>query len=56
MAKMSCIAVNKPILAKGIITFTRNNITSTLNYGNGECDTIAVFTVNGISYTITIGN
>jgi hypothetical protein len=56
MAKMSCIAVNKPILAKGIITFTRNNITSTLNYGNGECDNIAVFTVNGISYTITIGN
>jgi hypothetical protein len=56
MAKMSCIAVNKPILAKGIITFTRNNITSTLNYGNGECDNIAVFTVNGISYTIIIGN
>jgi hypothetical protein len=55
-AKMSCIAVNKPILAKGIISFVRNNITSTLNYGNGECDNIAVFTINGISYTITIGN
>jgi hypothetical protein len=55
-AKMSCIAVNKPILAKGIIAFVRNNITSTLNYGNGECDNIAVFTINGISYTITIGN
>jgi hypothetical protein len=55
-AKMSCIAVNKPILAKGIISFVRNNITSTLNYGNGDCDNIAVFTINGISYTITIGN
>jgi hypothetical protein len=55
-AKMSCIAVNKPILAKGIIAFVRNNITSTLNYGNGECDNIAVFTINGVSYTITIGN
>ena len=56
MAKMSCIAVNKPILAKGIITFVRNNITSTLNYGNGECDNLAVFTINGNSYTIVIGN
>jgi hypothetical protein len=55
-AKMSCIAVNKPILAKGIISFVRNNITSTLNYGNGDCDNIAVFTINGISYTIIIGN
>lgn len=56
MAKMSCIAVNKPILAKGIITFVRNNITSTLNYGNGECDNLAVFTINGNSFTIIIGN
>jgi hypothetical protein len=56
MAKMSCIIVNKPILAKGIITFVRNNRTSTLNYGNGECDNLAVFTINGNSYTIVIGN
>ncbi len=56
MAKMSCIAVNKPILARGIITFVRNNITSTLNYGNGECDNLAVFTINGVSFTIIIGN
>jgi hypothetical protein len=56
MAKMSCIAVNKPILARGIITFVRNNITSTLNYGNGECDNLAIFTINGNSFTITIGN
>lgn len=56
MAKMSCIAVNKPILAKGIITFVRNNVTSTLNYGDGECDNLAIFTINGNSFTITIGN
>ena len=56
MAKMSCIEVNKPILARGIITFVRNNITSTLNYGNGECDNLAVFTINGVSFTIIIGN
>ena len=56
MAKMSCIAVNKPILAKGIITFVRNNVTSTLNYGDGECDNLAVFTINGVSFTIVIRN
>ena len=56
MAKMSCIAVNKPILARGIITFVRNNVTSTLNYGDGECDNLAIFTINGNSFTITIGN
>jgi hypothetical protein len=56
MAKMSCIEVNKPILARGIITFVRNNVTSTLNYGNGECDNLAIFTINGNSFTITIGN
>lgn len=56
IAKMSCITVNKPILARGIITFVRNNVTSTLNYGNGECDNLAVFTINGVSFTIVIGN
>ena len=56
MAKMSCIVVNKPILARGIITFVRNNVTSILNYGNGECDNLAVFTINGVSFTIVIGN
>ena len=55
-AKMSCIALNKPILAKGIISFVRNDIASTLDYGNGDCDNIAVFTINGVSYTISIGN
>lgn len=56
MAKMSCTAVNKAILAKGVITFVRNNLSSTLNYGNGECDNLAVFTINGVSFTIVIRN
>lgn len=56
MAKMSCTAVNKAILAKGVITFVRNNVSSTLNYGNGECDNLAVFTINGVSFTIVIRN
>jgi hypothetical protein len=56
MAKMSCITVNKPILARGIITFVKNNVTSTLDYGEGECDNIAIYSINGNSYTINIGN
>lgn len=55
-ARMSCLAVNKPLLVFGVITFVKNNITATLDYGNGDCDNTAVFTVNGNSYTIIIGN
>jgi hypothetical protein len=56
IVKMSCIAVNKPLIVKGIITFERNNHLATLDYGNGDCDNIAVFTINGNSYNISIGN
>lgn len=55
-AKMSCLAVNKPLLVLGVITFVKNGVTATLDYGNGDCDNTAVFTINGNSYTITIGN
>jgi hypothetical protein len=57
-AKMSCLAVPnpKPILVFGVITFVKNGVTATLDYGNGDCDNTAVFTINGTSYTITIGN
>jgi hypothetical protein len=54
--KMSCIAENKPLLVSGTITFVRNNNSSSLNYGNGICDNIATFTVNGNSFIIIIGN
>ncbi|MBC7523763.1 MAG: hypothetical protein H7239_04930 [Flavobacterium sp.] len=56
LVKMSCIAVNKPLLVQGVITFVRNGNTATLDYGNGDCDNLAVFTINGISYNIVIGN
>jgi hypothetical protein len=56
MVKMSCIAANKPLLVKGVITITRNDNTSTLDYGDGTCDNFAIFTFNGTSYTIVIGN
>lgn len=54
--KMSCIAANKPLLVQGVITITRNNNVSTLDYGDGTCDNFAIFTFNGTSYTIVIGN
>ncbi len=56
IVKMSCILVNKPLLVRGIITIVRNNNVATLDYGNGDCDNIAVFTLNGIPNTIIIGN
>lgn len=54
--KMSCMAVNKPLIVSGVITIVRNQTTATLDFGNGDCDNLAVFTVNGNSYTIVIGN
>ncbi|MCL9804746.1 hypothetical protein NAT51_04385 [Flavobacterium amniphilum] len=54
--KMSCAALHKPLLVQGLITFTRNNHTATLNYGNGECDNIAILTIDGVEFTIVIGN
>jgi hypothetical protein len=54
--KLSCIAVNKPLIVEGVITFVRNGNTATLDYGNGTCDNTAVFTFNGNAYTIIIGN
>lgn len=56
LVKISCMNTNKPLLVQGIITFTKNNNSSTLNYGSGACDNLAVFTINGNSYDIVIGN
>lgn len=56
LIKMSCVAVNKPLIVQGVITFERNGHTATLDYGNGDCDNLAVFTINGISFNIVIGN
>ena len=39
---------------QGIISFVQNNNTATLDYGDGTCDDIAVFTINGVAHTITL--
>ena len=54
--KMSCMAVNKPLLVSGMITIIRNTNTATLDFGDGTCDNLAVLTVNGNNYNIVIGN
>jgi hypothetical protein len=52
--KAACTPTNYPI-AQGIITFTRNSKSATLDYGIGTCDNLAVFTIDGASYTIVLG-
>ena len=56
IVKMSCAVANKPLLVQGVITFVRPSQTSTLDYGSGDCDNLAVFTINGNAYNIIIGN
>ncbi len=55
IVKFACSPTNS-VLSQGIITFVRNTNTATLDYGNGTCDNQAIFTINGISYPITLGN
>ena len=50
------IRMNCPNIVRGIITITRNENIATLDYGNGECDNLAIFTLNGSATTITLGN
>ena len=54
--KMSCLTLNKALIVSGIITITRADTSGTLDFGDGDCDNLAVFTVNGNSYNIIIGN
>ncbi len=47
-------------IAKGMVKTTRVNASTnnpwiaTLNFGNGSCDNLAVLTINGVSYQITL--
>ena len=50
------IRMNCPNIVRGVITIVRNDNTATLDYGDGECDNLATFTVNGVAHIITLGN
>ncbi|GAA0873250.1 hypothetical protein GCM10009117_23970 [Gangjinia marincola] len=43
-----------PIFVSGVVSLARNNRSGELNYGEGECDSLATLTVNGNDYTIYI--
>lgn len=48
------LKLNCSNIVKGIVQFQGYG-TSTLDFGNGNCDNIAIFTRNGIQYTIILG-
>jgi hypothetical protein len=50
------IRMNCNNIVRGIIEIVTNTNTAILNYGEGECDNIAVVTINGVDYTIILGN
>ena len=54
LVKLSCIASNSALVSQGTINFVRNSNNATLDYGAGNCDNEAVFTLNGVSRTITL--
>lgn len=47
------VKLNCPNIVKGIIKFEGYG-TSTLDFGNGDCDNVAIFTYNGVQYTIIL--
>jgi hypothetical protein len=49
--KMSC---KMPFPVSGITEMVKNEIKSTLDFGNGDCDKLATMTVNGVSKEIVL--
>lgn len=43
-------------LVSGIVNLTKNENTAVLNYGNGDCDDLAIVTINGEEHEIHLGN
>lgn len=50
------VKLNCNNITQGVITMVRDATTATLDYGDGTCDNQAVFTMNGNSYQIILGN
>lgn len=58
-ATISTVLVKKGncnFVGQGVITFTNSSNTATLDFGDGTCDNQAVFTKDGVSVNITLGN
>jgi hypothetical protein len=41
-------------IVSGVMEITQENLSGTLDFGDGTCDSIAIFTVNGIEFTINL--
>ncbi len=41
-------------IVAGVMEITQENLSGTLDFGDGTCDSIAIFTVNGIEFTINL--
>jgi hypothetical protein len=50
------VRMNCPHIVRGIIDVVGPFGTGSINYGDGTCDNLAVVTINGVDYAITLGN
>lgn len=50
------IRMNCPHIVRGVIQVVRNDNTAIIDFGDGTCDNLATLTINGNTYTITLGN
>ena len=47
--RLSCI-----YLVEGILEVTQDGLTGSLDFGEGACDNVAIFTINGSQYTVNL--
>lgn len=46
----------KPFAVKGVLSITKNGANAIINYGNGECDTLATITKDGVTVDVDLKN
>lgn len=51
LVKLSC-----PHIVSGVLNIMRNETSSNIDFGDGTCDNLATFTINGNVYNIILGN
>ncbi len=48
------VKLNCNRIVQGVISYVKGSNNATLDYGNGDCDNQAVFTLNGVAHNITL--
>jgi hypothetical protein len=48
------MACRKPFPVSGTVSIIKNDATSILDFGNGECDNLATITIDGITKEIRL--